>query len=151
MATKRQLAAIAIARKQLGMSDDAYRALLYDLAGVRTAKDLGNPGVSALFSHFVRLGWRPALRRPFYGHRRGMASQQQVSLVRGLWAQYAGEASPERDLDKWIHRTFGVSSLRFLTAECAPKAIAALRAMAKRRQGAESGEARRAGQPAAHA
>ena len=39
---KAQLAKVHIAKQQLGMDDDSYRALLARVAGVKSAKDLAH-------------------------------------------------------------------------------------------------------------
>jgi len=64
-----------------------------------------------------------------------MASPAQVRMIRGLWRDYADRADA-RALDKWLARTFHVSSLRFLTAPAAQAAITGLKAMAGRRDAA---------------
>lgn len=53
------LAKVHIAKAQLGLDDDAYRALLARVAGVRSAKDLGPRQVAAVLAEFQRLGWKP--------------------------------------------------------------------------------------------
>ena len=136
--TKRQTAAIAVARKQLGLSDSEYRAALFDVAGASSAKQLDGTGFELLVDHFKRLGWQPRFRRDFYGFRPGMATPAAISLIRALWDEYTGEAGSDLTLGKWLHRTFGVSHPRFVTAEQAQKAIGALRGMVKRRAGAKS-------------
>ena len=136
--TKRQTAAIAVARKQLGLSDGEYRAVLFDVAGAGSTKQLDGTGFELLVSRFKRLGWQPRFRRgEFYGFRPGMASPAQVTLIRALWGEYTGDAGSDLTLGKWL-RIFGVAHPRFLTAEQAPKVITALKAMAGRRADAKS-------------
>ncbi|MCP8465213.1 regulatory protein GemA [Pseudomonas sp. ZM23] len=53
------LAKIHIAKAQLGLDDDAYRALLGRVAGVRSAKELGPRQVAQVLAEFQRLGWKP--------------------------------------------------------------------------------------------
>ena len=131
--TKRQTAAIHVAKKQLDLSDAEYRAVLLRVAGVSSSKDLDGLGFEMVIDRFTHLGWRPALGRQFYGFRRGMATPAQIALIRALWDEFTGTAGTDLTLGKWLHRTFGVSSPRFVTAEHAPKAIAALKAMTGRR------------------
>lgn len=54
------LAKIHIAKAQLGLDDDTYRALLARVAGVRSAKDLTKRQVGAVLREFERLGFKPA-------------------------------------------------------------------------------------------
>ncbi|HCA6404271.1 TPA: DUF1018 domain-containing protein, partial [Pseudomonas aeruginosa] len=57
------LAKIHIAKTQLGMDDDTYRALLARVAGVRSAKDLGPRQVDQVLVELQRLGWKPKSNR----------------------------------------------------------------------------------------
>lgn len=53
------IAKIHIAKQQLGMDDDTYRAMLQAVAGVRSAKGLSVAGASAVLQHLQRCGWKP--------------------------------------------------------------------------------------------
>lgn len=52
------LAKIHIAKKQLGMADDAYRALLWTVGRVHSSKDLDHAGRARLLDHFRACGWK---------------------------------------------------------------------------------------------
>lgn len=54
------MAKIHIAKAQLGLDDETYRAVLARVAGVRSAKDLGPRQIGAVLAEFERLGWKPA-------------------------------------------------------------------------------------------
>ena len=56
------LAPIHCARRDLGMDDASYRALLQRVAGVRSARDLSPSAAQRVLDEFRRLGWvgRPA-------------------------------------------------------------------------------------------
>lgn len=56
------LAKIHIAKKELGLSDEAYRDILHINFGVESAKDLLPKQVVALLNKFRALGWKP--KRP---------------------------------------------------------------------------------------
>ncbi|WP_445157381.1 gp16 family protein [Halomonas sp. E14] len=60
MISKGKLAQIHIAKQQLGLSDEEYRAILARTAGVSSAKDLTNRNVGVVLNEFRRLGWLPA-------------------------------------------------------------------------------------------
>jgi hypothetical protein len=51
---KKKLALIHIVKKELGLSDEEYRKILYEAAGVRSAKDLDEWSFRRLMSYFVR-------------------------------------------------------------------------------------------------
>ncbi|UXF57468.1 regulatory protein [Chromohalobacter phage YPCBV-1] len=59
MISKGKLAQIHIAKSQLGLDDEAYRAILARAAGVNSSKDLTDRGVSLVLNEFKRLGWKP--------------------------------------------------------------------------------------------
>ena len=51
------LAKIHIAKKDLGLSDPEYRAMLSELFGVESSSRLTVPQLSQLLNHFVARGW----------------------------------------------------------------------------------------------
>ncbi len=55
---KRDLAKIHIAKKQLGMDDTTYRAMLQEVAGVESAADLTAAGRREVLSHLRRVGFK---------------------------------------------------------------------------------------------
>ncbi|WP_153116045.1 regulatory protein GemA [Rhodocyclus tenuis] len=54
-----ELAQIHIAKKDLGMADDTYRAILWSLGRVRSSADLDHAGRAAVLAHFRACGWKP--------------------------------------------------------------------------------------------
>jgi len=56
---KATLSKIHIAKQQLDMDDDSYRALLARVAGVRSAKELDNKQAANVLREFERLGFKP--------------------------------------------------------------------------------------------
>ncbi|MFV0409575.1 MAG: regulatory protein GemA [Paracoccus sp. (in: a-proteobacteria)] len=83
---------------------------------------------------FEYMGFRPMQAQgQNFGKRDGMASFAQIELIRALWREYTQRRyEGENQLNKWLERCFKVSSLRFLSAEAARKAITALKAMKTR-------------------
>ena len=59
MISNGKLAQIHIAKAQLGLSDDEYRAILARTAGVESAKQLTNRNVGNVLNEFRRLGFVP--------------------------------------------------------------------------------------------
>jgi len=49
-----QLAAVHIVKKELNLTDDAYRDILQEVAGVRSARDLDAAGFRKLMRYFAR-------------------------------------------------------------------------------------------------
>lgn len=130
--TPKQIALIKVAKRQLGLTDDQYRALLLWAGGVESAKDLGATGFERVMGYLTRLGFKSDWNKRTFGNRRGMASPKQVDLIRELWRQFSG-ADDDAALGKWLELSYGVSSLRFLDALTAQKAITGLRAMTRRK------------------
>lgn len=55
---QRDLAKIHIAKKQLGMGDDAYREMLGNVAGVASAGKLDGAGRQAVLAHLRSIGFK---------------------------------------------------------------------------------------------
>ena len=132
MPSKRQLAVIHVAKKQLCLTDDDYRAILRSVGGVDSARDLEGSEFSAVMGYFEYLGFEPlGTVGKHYGARRGMATPAQVQFIRDLWREFKGTFE-EAALDGWLSNTFGVASLRFVDTAKAGKIIVALKAMTSR-------------------
>ncbi len=132
--TQKQASLIHIAKGQLGLTDEDYRAILSSVAGVQSATQLDNRGFDRLMERFAELGFKSTSRRKPIGTRSGMATNAQVAIIRNLWGQFTNGEGDDTTLGKWLEGRFKVSAVRFLTAELAPKAIAALKNMCARTQ-----------------
>jgi len=131
-----KLRLVQVARRRLDLAEDDYRSLLMRAGGVSSSKELSEAGFRQLMDLFAHLGFQSTSATANFGRREGFATSGQVAVLRRLWRDYTeGDGKPAA-LDKWIEGTFGVAALRFLPAEKAPKAIAALQAMIGRRQAA---------------
>lgn len=129
MIDHKKLALIAVARKQLNMHDDDYRALLLRTGGVTSTKDLSAPGFAAVMDEFGKLGFESTAAREkrCEPYRVGdHATYAQRSLIRRLWQEYKGKEDTA-GLRRWLQSHFKVSDLRFLDSETTRKAIAALK------------------------
>lgn len=134
--THKQISLVHVAKTRLGLSDEEYRDILMQIAGVTTSKDLDDYTFDLVMKRFVRLGFRSSSSERHFGYRPGMASPAQVGLIRKLWDSYTDGEGTEQSLGKWLGNKFKISALRFLPAETAPKVITALRAMNERKRGA---------------
>ncbi|WP_113911169.1 regulatory protein GemA [Roseovarius dicentrarchi] len=131
--SRKQLAILHVAKSKLGLSDNHYRGALVHLTGATSAKELDQSGFEIVMGYFEWMGFAPMKARgQDYGTRKGMASFAQCELIRALWAEYTRHVAGEDELNKWLLRSFQVSSLRFLTATRAAHAITALKAMKAR-------------------
>ncbi|MEX2617278.1 MAG: regulatory protein GemA [Alphaproteobacteria bacterium] len=129
--SRKQTALVHIAKKQLALTEDEYRGVLAKTAGVESCSELDGYGFEAVMQYFAALGFKSGFTESFFGHRPGRASPSQVGLIRKLWTEYTDGKGDDASLGKWLDRTFHISALRFLTAQDAPKAITALKAMKK--------------------
>lgn len=121
---------IHVARHQLQMADQDYRALLQRAAGVSSSADLDEAGFTAVMTEFERMGFRSSKGRAQKERREGMATPAQIGKIRALWKGYTGNDDDQR-LGHWLEKHFHVSHVRFLEGYRAGKAIAVLKKMNK--------------------
>ena len=108
--SRKQSALFHIAKKQLGLTDEHYRAILSTLTGFESSKHLDQRDFETVMQHMASLGFRSDFTKTFYGQRPGMASPRQVALIRKLWDEYTGGKGDDSSLGKWLNRTFRISS-----------------------------------------
>jgi len=127
-----RLAIIHLAKKQLGLDDDAYRAILSG-AGVSSAKDIETESqFNTVMTAFVRLGFLPSghrvnkYRSTVPGNISSMISRRQEYYIKGLWA-LASRAKDEKSLQHMVKRIGKVDDISFLTRRDASAVILALR------------------------
>lgn len=130
----KKIGLLHVARKQLGLSEDDYRAILAAQGGCESSTDLDELGFDRVMKHLTALGFRSTWTKRTFGNRPGMASPVQVELMRKLWTEYHGPDDREAALNAWLTRYHHVAALRFVTVDKAKAVIAALRAMVARRQ-----------------
>lgn len=134
----KKIALVHVAKSRLGLSEDVYRDTLRNVAGVESSTKLNDLGFELLMDYFAGLGFVSDARANDLGMRRGMATPAQVALIEALWREYTKNDGTGVAMGRWLHRSFGVSALRFVTAEKAPKVITALKAMNGRETSATS-------------
>lgn len=133
----RQRKLFFVAVRKLGLAEVEWRAAMAELAGTESLTELDQDGFDVMLAYFEWRGFQPLQHGKDYGQRPGMASFAQLELIRALWREATRNAygREEAQLDKWLLRSFKVSSLRFLTADAARKAITALKMMKARAAG----------------
>ena len=125
---KKKRQAIHVQRRQLGMEDDAYRALLQRVAGVTSSADLmTQEKADAVLDEMKRFG--APVHRPLTGPQKKMWS---------LWQQLA-DAGRVRDrrmsaLLAWVKRQAHVDALAFLTSAQEYALIEALKSWLERKE-----------------
>ena len=80
---KSELAQIHIAKQQLGIDDDTYRAMLWTVARVNSAADLDFSGRKKVLDHLKAKGFK---KKPAKGYKspRPLASDDQSKKIRAL-------------------------------------------------------------------
>lgn len=138
---------IHVAKHQLHMADEDYRALLARAAGVTSSAELDAQGFEAVMAEFERLGFRSVKSRMQTTHREGMATPAQTGKILALWKAYSGNDDDLR-LGRWLEKHFHVSHVRFLEGRRAGKCIAVLEKMATHAR-AKRGDAKAEPEPRA--
>lgn len=128
MIDKKKIAIIHLAKKELDMDEENYRALLVRAAGVESSRDLDAKGFANAMVELGKLGFESTAareKRKAQFRAAGHASYAQISYIRRLWQDYKGEEDAD-GLRHWLQHKFQVSHPKFLDAETAPKVIYAL-------------------------
>lgn len=129
-----EIAKIHVAKRDLGLTDQAYRAILVGAAGVESAADLDWQGRAAVLGRMEELGWKPApARKASRSGRpaRKLASDSLSKKIRALWLdlhQLGAVRDPsEAALAGYVMRMTGVAALQWLSPSEASTVIEALK------------------------
>lgn len=124
------LAKIHIAKKDLAMDDDTYRAMLQAVAGVSSASALTPAGVNAVLAHLKRCGWKPKASKN--AGTRPQVAAERTALIGKIEALLAEAGRPWSYADAMAQRMFGVDKTGWLQPNQLVRLIAALTYDAKR-------------------
>ncbi|MDR1418792.1 MAG: regulatory protein GemA [Treponema sp.] len=128
---KSRLSIIHVAKKQLGLDEEAYRAILSG-AGVDSARDISTDAqFNTVMSAFARLGFTSRgtgvkYRRTAAGTNPAHLSLRQEYYIRGLW-NLASRVKDEKSLRHMVKRIGKSDDIRFLSRQAASAVILALR------------------------
>lgn len=128
----RLMAKIHIAKAQLGMDDDAYRALLARVAGVRSAKDLGPRQIGAVLREFERLGFQPKPAAKAKSRAKPNPSEERQALIDKIGAQLTEAGRPWGYADAMSVRMFQVERVEWCDPDQLRRVVAALAYDARR-------------------
>ncbi len=131
------LAKVHIAKKELAMHEDSYRALLQRITGKDSAAACAEAELQAVMDEFKRLGWADRRAKP-------RSRKAHVRMIYGVWADlrpYLRDSS-RLALRHFVQRQTateerpdGIADPEFLTAQDGNKVIEALKAwLARERQ-----------------
>lgn len=128
-----RLAKVHIARKELCLDDDTYRALLMRVTTVHASSAACTDAqLDAVLEEFKRLGWVPKDTRP------GMSKKPHVRIIYAIWRDLKPHLrNPSREaLRAFVERQTGVSDPEWLDGGQANIVIEALKAWLKRARAA---------------
>lgn len=125
---KRELAAIHVAKTQLGLDDDTYRAVLETLTGKRSAADLDWAGRKKVLDHLKSKGFSHQSKR------RSDPARYKAALVSKIKAQLMSFTPPRGDFyaDGMARKMFGVERYTWCDTDQLHKIVAALSYAQKR-------------------
>lgn len=145
------LAKIHIAKKQLGLDDEAYRDRLQQLTGQRSCSKMAIGNLFKVLKHLEECGFKakpPSQAKRRNGHASKYSPKSQgrpVDVIRALWIQMAQQGlirdGSEAALTAWVKRTtsringgVGIDSLEWLATDEAmtSRVIAVLKQWKKR-------------------
>lgn len=125
------MAKIHVAKTQLGMDDESYRALLARVAGVQSAKELSGRQVGRVLAEFQRLGWTPVPAKKA-GRKSPNVTAARKSLMGKIKAQLTEAERPWSYADAMALRMFKVERVEWCDAGQLHRLVAALVYDAKR-------------------
>lgn len=116
------LAKIHVAKKDLALTDDTYRALLARMTKHESAARCSDEQLDKVLGEFQRLGWRPKARKaPKRAGKRPLATGDQARKVRALWLSlyHLGVVrSPEEAaIAAYARRVAKVDALQWMSPE----------------------------------
>ena len=126
--TVNHTAAIHTLKSKLKLSDDDYRALLVNLTGKSSSKEMSLAEQRTVRDHLQKLAERmgvaqPTRRRPLNQEQFDQVKQQASPKERKLWALWHQlgrdglvQNTSAQALNAWVERQVGVTALRFCTS-----------------------------------
>jgi len=120
---KKKLALIHIIKKELSLSDEVYRRILFESANVKSAKDLDAAGFRKLMNYFVRSKY---YRINSFG----------LTIKQKLFIKYLAEKLGwgQDHLNNFLHKYYHVSSIDVLNRKDASHAIESLKNIGKHKK-----------------
>lgn len=106
----RALARIHIARKQLGMDEVEYRAMLAGQTGKNSCKNMTLSELFQVEAYLKKLGFKPVAKRSSRTNKRysPKSKGRPVDVLRAIWIQMAQDGfirdGSENALERWVVR-----------------------------------------------
>ncbi len=120
---------IHIAKSQIGLSDEDYRAVLESSTAKKTScSEMTLFELNEVLKAMKKLGFKVKKLETREEEIGWDASKAQMDYIKGMWERVARDKS-DRALYKFIKRITGADHPRFMTAKDSQKVIIALRKM----------------------
>lgn len=119
---------IHIAKSQIGLSDEDYRAVLESTTKKTSCSDMSLFELNEVLKAMKKLGFKVKKLETKDNEIGWDASKEQMDYIKGMWELVARDKS-DRALYKFIKRITGADHPRFMTAKDSQKVIIALRKM----------------------
>jgi len=120
---QRLIKLIHVAKRDIALDDDSYRAILQRIGSKASAADLTVPELEKVLEHMKRSGFKVRSKKSD----RPQASDDQSKMIRGLWLELAGmevvRNSSEAALGAFVKRMTKVDTLQWLSTEQASQVI----------------------------
>ncbi|QMV62803.1 regulatory protein GemA [Pseudomonas berkeleyensis] len=120
---------IQIARRQLGLDDETYRAILKRTAGVESSKDLNPRQIGRVLVELERLGFKP---KASTGRAKPKPAAERAKLVGKIEAQLAEAGRAWEYADSLAKRMYQVERLEWCDTDQLRGIVTALALDAKR-------------------
>lgn len=111
---RKQLAAIHVARRDLGMDEDDYRLMLRQVMGVESARDLDASGRQALLDHLRRIGWKGHPRKRVAQYPGTPHNLNREQMLQKIEAQLADMKLPWSYADAIARQQTGIDRVAWL-------------------------------------
>lgn len=119
---------IHIAKSQIGLSDEDYRAVLESTAKKTSCSEMTLFELNEVLKAMKKLGFKVKKLETREEEIGWDASKAQMDYIKGMWELVARDKS-DRALYKFIKRITGADHPRFMTTKDSQKVIIALRKM----------------------
>ena len=119
---------IHVAKKDVGLSDEDYRAVLESTAKKSSCSEMTLFELDQVLKAMRKLGFRVKKLETKESELGWNTSKEQMDYIKGMWELVARNKT-DRALYQFIKRITGASHPRFMNAEGAQKVILALRKM----------------------
>lgn len=126
------LAQIHIAKKDLAMTDDTYRALLERITGKTSTKAMNISERVKVLNEFKRLGWSPKSAKAKGKQYAQPHSRKLIMLWKELYQTGHVQNKTNAAMELWVRNETGKASPDWLTPAEAARLIEALKTWAKR-------------------